>query len=86
MPPRSLKSVCASVAFPAFLLGHDPTMKVITASYSADLAAKHAGDCRAVMQARWYKNLFPQTRMDKARPHLSLLQNLAEDQFGQCRP
>jgi hypothetical protein len=43
VPPRSLKSVCASVAFPAFLLGHDPTAKIITASYSADLAAKHAG-------------------------------------------
>jgi len=25
MPPRSLKSIMASVAFPAFLLGHDPT-------------------------------------------------------------
>ena len=24
MPPRSLKSVTASVAFPAFVLGHDP--------------------------------------------------------------
>jgi hypothetical protein len=32
VPPRSLKSVCASVAFPAFFLGHDPTAKIITAS------------------------------------------------------
>ena len=24
MPPRSLKSIAASVAFPAFVLGHDP--------------------------------------------------------------
>ena len=24
MPPRSLKSICASVAFPAFVLGHNP--------------------------------------------------------------
>lgn len=67
VPPRSLKSVCASVAFPAFLLGHDPTMKIITASYSADLAAKHAGDCRAVMQAPWYQDLFPQTRISPAK-------------------
>ena len=67
MPPRSLKSVCASVAFPAFLLGHDPTTKIITASYSADLAAKHAGDCRAVMQAPWYRDLFPQTRISAAK-------------------
>jgi predicted phage terminase large subunit-like protein len=63
VPPRSLKSVCASVAFPAFVLGHDPTAKIITVSYSNDLAAKHAADCRAVMQAPWYKALFPQTRL-----------------------
>ncbi len=67
VPPRSLKSVCASVAFPAFLLGHDPTCKIITASYSADLAAKHAGDCRAVMQAPWYRDLFPHTRISQAK-------------------
>lgn len=67
VPPRSLKSVCASVAFPAFLLGHDPTTKIITASYSADLAAKHAGDCRAVMQAPWYRDLFPQTRISPSK-------------------
>jgi predicted phage terminase large subunit-like protein len=67
VPPRSLKSVCASVAFPAFLLGHDTTAKIITASYSADLAAKHAGDCRSVMQSAWYKELFPQTRLSSTR-------------------
>lgn len=30
MPPRSLKSIVTSVAFPAFLLGHDPTKRVIS--------------------------------------------------------
>jgi hypothetical protein len=34
MPPRSLKSVTASVAFPAFVLGHDPTRRTICVSYS----------------------------------------------------
>jgi len=29
MPPRSLKSIMSSVAFPAFLLGHDPTRRII---------------------------------------------------------
>ena len=32
MPPRSLKSVTASVAFPAFILGHDPTRRIICVS------------------------------------------------------
>lgn len=39
MPPRSLKSITASVAFPAFALGHDPSRRIICVSYSADLDA-----------------------------------------------
>src|SRR5574342_788299 len=41
VPPRSLKSIMCSVAFPAFVLGHDPTKRLIVASYSADLAIEH---------------------------------------------
>jgi|ERR1700677_3674481 hypothetical protein len=47
MAPRSLKSITASVAFPAFVLGHDPTRRIICVSYSGDLAKKHANDFRA---------------------------------------
>jgi hypothetical protein len=46
LPPRHLKSICSSVAFPAWALGHDPTHRIVTISHSADLAAKHARDCR----------------------------------------
>ena len=64
IPPRNLKSICASVAFPAFVLGHDPTRRIVCASYSQELAAKHARDCRAVMESAWYRELFPHTRLD----------------------
>jgi len=50
-PPRSLKSHCASVAFVAFLLGHDPSAKIICASYGQDLANKHAMDCRTIVNS-----------------------------------
>jgi hypothetical protein len=63
MPPRSLKSVTASVAFPAFVLGHDPTRRIICVSYSGDLAKKHANDFRAVMEDGWYRELFPGTHI-----------------------
>ncbi|WP_222873240.1 hypothetical protein [Hankyongella ginsenosidimutans] len=36
VPPRSLKSLCASIAFPAFLLGHQPSAQIICASYGQD--------------------------------------------------
>jgi hypothetical protein len=45
MPPRSLKSHCASVTFPAFVLGHDPAAQIICVSYGQDLSDKLSGDC-----------------------------------------
>ena len=67
IPPRNLKSICASVAMPAFLLGHNPTKKVICVSYSDDLASKFSNDCRAVMRTDWYQQTFPRARIDKAK-------------------
>ena len=64
LPPRNLKSICASVAFPAWVLGRDPSRRIICASYANDLTAKHARDCRTVMESDWYRSLFPQTRLN----------------------
>jgi predicted phage terminase large subunit-like protein len=59
IPPRSLKSVCISVAWPAWLLGNDPSAKIMAASYSQILSLKHSLDCRLVMTSPWYKEIFP---------------------------
>jgi hypothetical protein len=67
LPPRSLKSICASVAFPAWALGHDPSKRIICASYSEKLASKHALDSRAVMEAEWYRRVFPFTRISREK-------------------
>jgi predicted phage terminase large subunit-like protein len=64
LPPRNLKSICASVAFPAFVLGHDPSRRIVCVSYSKELAARHSRDCRAVLESDWYRGLFPRTRID----------------------
>lgn len=66
LPPRSLKSICASVAFPAWLLGHYPDKRIIAVSYAEGLANKHARDCRAIMETDWYKDTFRNTRIN---PH-----------------
>ena len=55
LPPRSLKSHCVSVAFPGWLLGHDPSIQIICASYGQDLADKHARDSRTLMASSFYK-------------------------------
>ncbi len=61
MPPRYMKSTCVSVALPAFLLGCDPTARIICASYSQELSNKLAADCQMVMESDWYRHVFPQT-------------------------
>ena len=42
LPPRHLKSLMASVALPAWCLGHDPSAQILCVSYAQDLADKHA--------------------------------------------
>ena len=66
IPPRSLKSICASVAFPAWVLGHDPSSQIICVSYAQDLANKHAMDCRTLLSTKSYQKLFP-TRLSEQR-------------------
>ena len=64
-PPRSLKSICVSVAFVAWLLGHDPTRRVIVVSYSSDFAAELHRQFRMVIAAPWYAEVFPELRFAK---------------------
>lgn len=63
LPPRMLKSTIVSVAWPAWLLGHDPSQRIMAASYAQSLSLKHSGDCRVVMESPWYKKLFPATQL-----------------------
>jgi predicted phage terminase large subunit-like protein len=63
VPPRHLKSLIGSVAFPAWCLGHNPAAQVMCVSYAQDLSDKHARDCRSIMTSAWYRRLFPRTRL-----------------------
>ncbi len=67
VPPRSLKSQICSVAFPAYILGLDPTKRLIGVSYSQDLATKLSNDCREVMSSSWYRQLFPKTKISRLK-------------------
>lgn len=65
IPPRSLKSICISAAWPAWLLGHDPSIRIMAASYSQILSIKHSLDCRFIMSSEWYMRIFPKTILSK---------------------
>ncbi len=60
LPPRALKSLIVSVAWPAWLLGKNPARRVIAASYAQSLSNKHSLDCRRVVTSDWYKKVFPE--------------------------
>jgi predicted phage terminase large subunit-like protein len=70
LPPRHLKSLMASIAFPAWCLGHDPSAQILCVSYAQDLADKLARDCRSIMTSPWYRQIF-RTRL---APHRQAVQ------------
>src|SRR5438309_7876655 len=70
LPPRHLKSLLASIAFPAWCLGLAPTAQILCVSYAQDLADKLARDCRGIMMSPWYRQLF-RTRL---APHRQAVQ------------
>src|SRR5437879_6099002 len=78
LPPRHLKSLMASTAFPAWCLGHDPAAQILCVSYAQDLADKLARDCRSIMMSPWYRQVFP-TRL---APHRQAVQEFITTRQG----
>ncbi len=62
-----MKSLAASIALPAWLLGHNPALSIVNVTCGQDLSDKFARDCRAVMTSEWYQMLFA-TRLSSDRP------------------
>src|SRR5215468_12426382 len=78
LPPRHLKSLLASIAFPAWCLGHDPSAQILCVSYAQDLADKLARDCRSILMSQWYRRIFP-TRL---APHRQAVQEFITTRQG----
>jgi hypothetical protein len=76
LPPRHLKSLMASVAFPAWILGHEPSAEILCVSYAQDLADKWSRDCRRIVASPWYRWLFP-TRLAPARQAMAEFETTA---------
>ena len=70
MPPRHLKSHAISIAFPAWLLGHDPAKQILSVTYAQDLSDNLARKSRTLMTSAFYEALFD-TRLSKGREAVS---------------
>jgi predicted phage terminase large subunit-like protein len=66
IPPRHLKSITISVAFVAWMMGRDPTLKFMVASYGGELASELARQFRTVVTSAWFKRAFPRFRIERS--------------------
>jgi hypothetical protein len=63
MPPRTLKSHCTSIAFPAWLLGRDPRQKILCLHGSNALGRDLDEACFDLMSSPRYRAFFLSTRV-----------------------
>ena len=59
MPPRSGKSTLASIYFPSWYIGKNPTRQIITASYSGKLSEQFSRKVRNTVGNANYTDFFP---------------------------
>ena len=64
MPPRHGKSELVSRKLPAFIFGKNPDAKIISCSYSADLATAMNRDVQRIIDKPEYHELFPNTTLN----------------------
>jgi predicted phage terminase large subunit-like protein len=70
LPPRHLKTHAISIAFPAWLLGHNPATQVLSVTYGQDLSDTFARQSRTLMTSPFYQALFD-TRLARGREAVS---------------
>ena len=64
VPPRHGKSALASVCFPAWHLGRNPTHEIINVGYSLDLPMKFSRQVRDIVREPRYHALYPEMRLN----------------------
>lgn len=69
VPPRNLKTLIFNIALTAFMLGHDPRLRIFCISYGEKLAEDHATLFRKVIESEWYGRAFPRVRFRRMVNH-----------------
>jgi predicted phage terminase large subunit-like protein len=59
IPPGTSKSTICTIMAPAWAWTRDPSLRIITGSYSADLATEHSVKSRDIIKSDTYRKLFP---------------------------
>lgn len=64
MPPQHGKSELTSRRMPAYLLGLNPKLRIVGASYSADIAASFNRDVQRIIDSNVYHSIFKDTLLN----------------------
>jgi predicted phage terminase large subunit-like protein len=70
LPPRHFKTWIGSICLSAWVLGRDPSAKILILTYGQELADRIAHGVRAIMRSDWYREAFEHTRLSKTRAKL----------------
>jgi predicted phage terminase large subunit-like protein len=62
MPPRSMKTILVTIAHSAWVLGHDPTRRIMCLTYSKEVAHAQAQLFHRLITAPWVRRVFPELR------------------------
>lgn len=81
VPPGSMKSLTASVFWPAWEWTTSPGVRYITGSYDLDLATDFAVKSRDLIRSRWYQDLWGHVFQMKGDRNLK--QSYANDRGGE---
>jgi len=65
IPPGCCKSLLVSVAWPAWEWTKNPGLRILGASYGADLAIRDAQKCRDIVMSEWYQERWPKVQVRK---------------------
>ena len=63
MPPRYMKSIETTVAWPAWEWTKRPELRYLFASYAASLSTKHSVDRRRIIESDWYRANWPDVEL-----------------------
>lgn len=63
-PPQHGKSELSSRMIPAYMLGLNPDLKIIIASYAATIATDFNRDCQRIIDCDEYREVFPETTLN----------------------
>ena len=63
MPPRHTKSEFASYLFPTWLMGRDPTTKIIQATHTAELAVGFGRKIKNLIDSDDFRDVFPKVSL-----------------------